>query len=297
MPAGYVANVLNEDALVVAALKRQGVQAQRVAWCDSEVDWSQADGALFRTTWDYFDRWAEFSAWLSQTATVTSLLNAPPILHWNLDKHYLNDLKQCGCRVVPTCFVAHGDKRTWNEVVKDLEWPEVVIKPAIAGAAVNTFRVRVGSGTSFPADERSIDVLWDDLISAQDMLVQPFLPDVVESGERSLVWVDGRVTHAVTKRAKSGDFRVQDDHGGVVTPHEASPNELAFADEAMQACLSHCRAKGWPLPLYARVDMVRDLQGEWAVSELEMVEPELWFRFHPEAADVLATAVVRRLEA
>jgi hypothetical protein len=295
MPAKYVANVLLEDRLVVDALCRAGFDAERVAWCDAEVDWASARACLFRTTWDYFERWPEFSTWLEHTSRVTSLLNPPHILKWNLDKHYLRDLDEVGCNVVPTRFVRKGTLGRLQCMAEEHGWAEVVIKPAVAGAAINTYRIHLEERRCAPRSDHGFEELWARLIREQDMLIQPFLPDVVEAGELSLVWIGGEVTHAVRKQAKEGDFRVQDDHGGTVTSHRASPDELEFARAAMKACESHCQNQGWPLPLYARVDMVRDPAGAWAVSELEMVEPELWFRFCPEAAETLSLAVKERL--
>ena len=102
---GYVENVLLEDNLVCDALARRGLRVSRLAWCDPAVNWSNIMGAVFRTTWDYFDRWPAFSAWLETAASKTILLNAPDILRWNLDKHYLQDLKAEGIAVVPTAYL------------------------------------------------------------------------------------------------------------------------------------------------------------------------------------------------
>jgi len=294
-PPAYVANVLLEDRLVVEALTDEGCHVIRVAWCDKEVEWNRVDSALFRTTWDYFDRWSEFSLWLTRTAQSTTLFNSPEILFWNLDKHYLRDLASLNTRVVPTEFADCGDVRSLLSIAQSRGWNEVVVKPAIAGAAKDTFRIHVNTGAMFPASAMGYEALWTSLVERQDMLVQPFLPDVVNSGELSLVWIDGLVTHAVSKHAKTGDFRVQDDHGGAVRIHHIQPDEWSFATQAMKACQAHCQQLGWPEPLYARVDMVRDLEGAWAISELEMVEPELWFRHHPPAAHALAKALTRRM--
>ena len=57
---GYVKNVILEDNLVCDALARLGLRVSRRAWCDPEVNWSNITGAVFRTTWDYFDRWPAF---------------------------------------------------------------------------------------------------------------------------------------------------------------------------------------------------------------------------------------------
>jgi glutathione synthase/RimK-type ligase-like ATP-grasp enzyme len=117
------------------------------------------------------------------------------------------------------------------------------------------------------------------------MLLQPLQRDVLERGETTVVVIDGRSTHALRKRAKPGDFRVQDDHGGTVHPHQPSPEELALAERAMAACE--------PRAIYGRVDMVRGNDGRLAVMELEVVEPELWLRLQPSAAERLADAIAR----
>ena len=296
---GYVDNVLTEDRLVMAALARCGLQVERRAWCDDTMDWSATRAALFRTTWDYFDRWNDFSPWLREVRSQTRLFNAAPIVHWNLDKHYLQDLERQGVGVVPTAYVGQGEHLSLFEWMTRRGWSEVVIKPAVAGAAVDTYRITLSGGVDAlspaPPGSMDIDSLWHALVSKQDMLVQPFLPEVVTSGETSLIWVDGQVTHGVLKCAKPGDFRVQDDHGGTVQQVEVTSEDMALAQDIMSKCIRHCESQGWEAPLYARVDLMRDAQGQGLLSELELVEPELWFRFHPAAADLLAQAVQRRL--
>ena len=77
MPQEYVDNVLQEDGLVVDALVRVGFAAKRVAWCNDGIRWDACAAALFRTTWDYFDRWETFSAWLNHASDRTTLFNDP----------------------------------------------------------------------------------------------------------------------------------------------------------------------------------------------------------------------------
>jgi hypothetical protein len=47
--------------------------------------------------------------------------------------------------------------------------------------------------------------------------------------------------------------------------------------------------------LYARVDLVRGLDGRPALIELELIEPDLFFREMPEAAGRLANAIATTL--
>lgn len=276
----YVQNILDEDALVTEALGERGLTAQRVDWARADVDWSSFGAAVFRTTWDYFERWSEFSAWLPAVAEQTRLVNPLSTVQWNADKHYLRDLAAKGIPVAPTEFLERDDPRTLGMVMAERGWPRVVLKPAVSGAARHTYRVST-------AEVRAHEPILRERLGHEAMMVQPFLPDIVDRGEVTVVAIDGEPTHALLKRAKPGDFRVQDDHGGNVHAHDASPAELSLAAAAMAACD--------PVPCYGRVDMVRDPAGQLVVMELELIEPELWFRLHPPAAARLADALAARL--
>lgn len=276
----YVRNVLDEDAAVVEALQAQGLSVERRAWDDPTVDWSQVRSALFRTTWDYFERWPEFSAWLGRVRPQTRLLNPDVLINWNLDKRYLIALAEAGVSVVPTRYVACGDAHSLSEHLETAGWREAVVKPAISGAGRDTFRVPLPVSAAHEARYRN-------LVDAEDMLLQPFLPSILDNGEVSVVVIDGEVTHAVRKVAAAGEFRVQDDHGGTVHPHTPDPDEAEVAAAAIAACS--------PRPVYARVDLVRMPGGAPAIMELELVEPELFFRFAPHAATRLGAAVAKAL--
>ena len=293
----YEQNVLNEDVALVEALRTCGLDADRKVWSDPSVDWGAADALVFRTTWDYFDRWDEFQHWLHEVKKVTSLINPAACLHWNLDKHYLLDLEDAGVPVVPSVIHRKRSGLPWAEVCQTFASMDVVIKPTVSGAAKDTFRVTrcQNKWHLAPAHPDPIEDLWASLLGRQDMMVQPFLPSVVAEGELSLMWLGGTVTHAVKKQAKPGDFRVQDDHGGTVVPHVMTSEERAFANHAMAAAVDLMAQRDMGTPLYARVDIVRDLNGAWAMSELEMVEPELWFKMCPEAALVMAQAIAELL--
>ena len=129
-----------------------------------------------------------------------------------------------------------------------------------------------------------------------DMLVQPFLQDIVASGEVSLVWIDGQITR-VKKRAKQGDFRVQDDHGGTVKRIDVSDELVQLGPTSWNGARGSAMTVDGPHPLYARVDLMRDDNEAWRLSELELVEPELWFRFVLPPPDALAQAIQRRFQA
>jgi len=276
----YQAQLLGEERLLMAGLEARGLRTARVAWSNPDFDWSRARAAVFRSTWDYFERFAEFSAWMDRVEKTTRLFNAPKLVRWNLDKHYLCDLAERGVNVPETQFIERGETTTLREVFAACHWTEVILKPEVSGAARHTYRL---NATNLEAHESVLR----ELLREESMMVQPFLSSVLTQGELSLMVIGGRCTHAVRKIAKPGDFRVQDDHGGTVCPHTPTADEIAFAEAAVVACPQS--------PLYARVDAVRDDEGRLSLMELELVEPELFFRFHPPAADALAAVIAERL--
>jgi len=276
----YQANILGEERLLMTGLGARGLSTKRVAWSNAHFDWKRARSAVFRSTWDYFDRFAEFSAWMDRVVSGLQFFNAPELVRWNVDKHYLRDLSERGVNMPVTLFIERGETTTLREVMEANGWAEAILKPVVSGAARHTYRLNAENLEAHEA------VLCE-LLSEEAMMVQPFLGNVLKQGELSLMVIGGRCTHAVRKMAKQGDFRVQDDHGGTVHPHTPTADEIAFAEHAVAECPQ--------IPLYARVDAVRDDSGALSLMELELVEPELFFRFHPPAADALAAAIAERL--
>lgn len=277
----YIDNVIKEDQLVLDAISKRGLSGKKVAWSDDSFDWTQTKMALFRTTWDYAEKFTAFSDWLMEVSMKSRLINDYETVVWNLDKHYLQDLKDKGVNVVETYFIEPGDTRTLKELHETLGWTDTVLKPAISAAAKDTFKLN--PDTISDHEER-----YAYLIKDETMMLQPFQEDVLKRGELSLMVIGGAYTHAVLKVAKPGDFRVQDDFGGTVEDYTPSQAEIDLALAAVQACDT--------LPLYARVDIVTDNNGTPAVSELELVEPEMWFRNNEEAAERLADEVVKLLK-
>lgn len=278
----YLGNILRDDELLQNALARRGLTATRVDWSRPDIDWTMYRCAVFRTTWDYFDKITAFCSWLRRVQSQTRLCNAPAIIWWNLDKHYLADLASRNVPVVPFRLLEAGDAQRLRGILDATGWDEAVLKPCISGGARHTYRI----------NRQSADMLQTRLqphLGAESFLLQPFITDITHTGEDTVMVINSRVTHAVRKVPKPGDFRVQDDHGGTVHPLEPSPEHVELAERAMAACN--------PSPSYGRVDMVRCDNGRLAIMELELIEPELWLRQHPSAADDFAQAIVQHLNA
>ena len=278
----YTQNVLTEDTLVLEALQRKGLKVSRTHWDKPDFDWSCTRYALFRTTWDYFDRFDEFSSWLDRISKQTRFINPLPLIRWNIDKHYLDELQAKGIRIPPTIFIKTGEHRSLREIAAESGWSEYILKPAVSGAARHTYRINKDN-----IDQH--ETIFQDLIAKEALLLQEFQQSIFSQGELAFMLFNGRYSHTVLKKGKAGDFRVQDDFGGTVHSYKPSAAEIDFAEQVVSLCT--------PRPVYARVDMIWDHNNRLCVSELELIEPELWFRKRPEAADQLAEGIVKRFGA
>ena len=181
---------------------------------------------------------------------------------------------------MPTYFAHQHTKETLSDISKKMEWDDLVIKPAISAAAFQTFKI-------LNDQINDKEELFQNLTINRDMLVQPFFETVSKFGEASLMIFDGKFSHAILKKAKKGDFRVQDDFGGTVHDYSPSTEEVEFALKVFKACKS--------APLYGRVDIVWDQEKNIYLSELEIIEPELWIRNHPKSAESIAEAIKKIL--
>ena len=272
----YIQNILLEQELLKSAFESQGLKVDITYWDNPSYEWQQTKSVLFRTVWDYFERFDEFWEWLEQVKTKTRLINSYELIKWNIDKHYLKDLKNNDIQVVPTYFADRGNNISLQEIANSKDWKHIVIKPAISASAFNTYKI-----TNDEIEQK--EQLFYELLQTHDMLVQPFFPTISELGEASLMVFGGKFTHAILKKAKAGDFRVQDDFGGTVHDYNPTQEEIKFAEKVFQSCTS--------LPIYGRVDIVWDSNKHIYLSELEIIEPELWIRNRPESANKIAEAV------
>jgi glutathione synthase/RimK-type ligase-like ATP-grasp enzyme len=210
-----------ESHLLLEILERRGVSARLVPW-DSAYDWAATDVVVIRSPWDYFERLDEFLEWTQRVESITRLANPSTVVRWNTHKGYLLDLAAADVAIVPTRLVPQGTIDVPTELLPD---GEIVVKPAVSVGAIGALRSR--------SDDPRAAAHIIDLARNGDVLVQPFIPSVLDSGETSLMFAGGRLSHAVRKVPAPGDYRVQDHHGGTVEPHRATPDEIALAEAAL----------------------------------------------------------------
>lgn len=267
----------HDDQLLADELARRGHTVMPWVW-HGPAPRPAPDVALMRSPWDYAARPDAFFQFLGTLeATGIPVVNPLGVIRDNLDKRYLVRLYQAGASVVSTHLIPKGspDARL-HDWISRTGWPELIVKPVVSGGAYHTYRVS-------EAEAEAFQPTFDGLASQMDFLLQPFIPSVLGAGEWSLVYFGGTYSHAVRKTAKPGDFRVQDDWGGTVHLDTPPPALLAQA----QALLPHVMQP--PAP-YLRLDGLWH-EDRFLIMEVELAEPELFFRAHPDAPARFATVL------
>ncbi|MBI5705505.1 MAG: hypothetical protein HZC36_00785 [Armatimonadetes bacterium] len=252
-----------DEEMTVAALSRAGFEVQVVPW-QSDVNWSQFDMALLRSCWDYPWNETAFRHWLDAVEGQTRIWNPPSVVRWNLNKRYLHDLEAKG---VPTVT-------TWiGRDLAEVPWNRYVVKPTVS---CGSYLTRV-----FSQDEREdAERFVDQLSRTHEPMFQPFLGSVETEGECSVVWIDGAITHAIRKKPRfSGD-------------EESVSSAIKPTQEEAELALRAIQAAPGPL-LYARADLMRDNEDKLCVSELELIEPSLFFLQEPRALQRFVTGIER----
>jgi glutathione synthase/RimK-type ligase-like ATP-grasp enzyme len=274
-----------DDRALHAALAGAGVAFEQPVWNDPAVDWRRFDAVLIRTTWDYQDHLPAFRAWAAAVAAVAPLCNPEPVVAWNTHKSYLRELQRAGVPLAPTRWLARGEQADVAALTRAAGWREGFLKPCVGATARETLRFRVDADGLLRAQAHV-----DRLLPHEDLMLQPFLPAVLARGEWSAIFVDGAIAHCVRKVPVPGDYRVQDDFGATDAPYAPTPAERALAERAMAVV-----ERRFGRLLYGRTDFLWDDAGGCVLTELELVEPSLFFRHGPAAAPALVAALRRRL--
>lgn len=258
-----------------AVLAAAGASVTSIAWTETGGELASFDLVMPLVAWGYH---AEYPRWLDLLDRAERqgwpMVNPPALLRWNGDKAYLAELAGKGVSTVPTLAVESCGDADLEEARRCFESDWLVIKPPISASAMGTHRV--GPKEDLPEDSRG-----------RPMIIQPLVEEIAKTGEFSLMLFDGEYSHAVVKRPKAGDFRVQEYHGGVTLPCPMPPEG---AVELAQAALTAAPAPA----AYARVDIVPDDEGVLRIMELELIEPSLFLDHAPDGGASFTRAILSR---
>jgi glutathione synthase/RimK-type ligase-like ATP-grasp enzyme len=270
-----------DDELAYPPLRALGWEVEPVSWRRRGVAWADYDVVVIRSTYDYMEAPENFLAALEEVErSGTPLFNDLATVRWNLRKTYLRDLAARGVPVVPTVWRDRLRPGEAGELLAAVGAAQAVVKPVVGANAEGAFRL----------DARTVRERADEMeawYADRALMVQPFVPAVVDEGEFSLFYFNGEHSHTILKTPRPSDFRVQEEHGGHIRPVRADAPLLAAGAAALRAIGA--------APLYGRADFVRatDGHGFW-LMELELIEPSLYLRMDEGAPQRFARALHAR---
>lgn len=273
-------NFFTYDKLLIEPMKQHGWLAEEVSWRKENVNWSDYDAVIVRSTWDYQHDSEKFLKVLNKINSLTHLENNLELMKWNMNKKYLFDLESKGVQIVTTLWENKFDCIKALSYFETLESDEIIIKPNISASADNTFRLNKDTIVS------SFDTL-ENIFADREFMVQPFIKSIVSEGEYSLFFFNGKLSHSVKKIPKENDFRVQEEHGGDIQPITAPEKVVSIAENIIKQLST--------TPLYLRVDLVPTNNDQFALMELELIEPSLYLNKDPEAPLRFVKAFIEKI--
>lgn len=269
--------------------ERQGVGYEVCSWKDATVDWQRFSLVIPRSPWTYMESLDSFLDWCHAVEAVTILANPASVAEWGLRKSYLTDLDRLGIPTIPTHIVRTMDASAQSALDcflrqhSSADW--FVVKPLVGAYSSGVERIRAECRSQL---ESYVDTLTSG--TRGGALVQPYLNSVDEVGEKNLVFLGGRYSHAIGK----SPMLLQD--GTVRKPTidmrqstTATPAEQTLGARVMDSAVQHL---GLPdVLLYGRIDIVQDNAGCPVILEMDICEPSLNLNFDDNAAERFVAAI------
>ena len=259
-----------------AGLAPHGLTLTPIRWTDTGLDWKRFAAVLVNCAWDYQDNHEAFLSTLDRIAALgLPVFNDPATVRWNIRKTYLREMEAKGVPIIPTHWPEAPTAADIAAAMEAFASDDVILKRQVGGGAREQVRY---TRANLPAAGPVMD---------RPGMIQPFIPAIATEGEFSFLFVDGAFSHALLKRPKSGDYRIQAAYGGVSQAIDPAPEDRSAAQRVLDVLTSP--------PLYARVDMVRGAGGDLLLMELEVLEPYLFPEEGPGIGAMLGAALARRL--
>ena len=264
--------------LAFPPLEARGWRFEAVSW-RSTVPWSRFDAVYIGAAWDYPQDPGRFLGVLDDIVeSGTVLINDISLVRWTIAKTYLRDLERQGVRIVPSLWFDDFDVDALDASFDSLGGDRIIIKPVISTNALDTHLL-----TRDAANAMTVELAQT--FANRPYVVQQFISDIQTEGEYSLFFFAGEYNHAVKKTPAESDFRVQEQYGSTIVDCDPDADLLAAANEVIKLVT--------PVPVYARVDMVRGNEGQPMLMELELIEPSMYLRKSPAAPAQFASAFER----
>jgi len=270
------------DKLLIEPMKTFGWDAEEISWRNESINWDDYNAVIVRSTWDYQKDHEKFLDVLEKINNSSAHLeNDLELMKWNMNKKYLFDLEQKGVKIVDTLWKSNFNLDEVENSFENFNSEEIIIKPNISANADNTFRL---TKAKFVEIKNQLKLIFTN----REFMIQPFMKNIIDEGEYSLFFFNGEFSHCVLKKPKEKDFRVQEEHGGKF--------KSIIPTEQQKTIGKNIIDKLAVLPLYGRTDLVRTADNDFALMELEAIEPSLYFNMDEQSPIRFTKAFVEKMK-
>lgn len=274
---------------LAAELEKRGIPTSFRPWQDAP----DTPFILPLCAWDYAETPQDFAAWIRSAAARGQRFSNPPgLMLWNMDKRYLTDLSERGINAIESIYMPSESTggnpdpmqhyRAIQQIMQRQGWREAVVKPAVGQSGKGVCKIRLHQ-TGTPDAILPPDAPHS---FSDGLIIQPYIRQIEHTGETSLVFFNGRFSHAVCRRPPKGEWRANSAYGAVIRP--VHPPDFAVANaQAVLHTLPH-------IPPYARVDGIIT-GGIFLLNELELIEPALYLHTCAQAAARFAESITAQI--
>ncbi|MSS83713.1 glutathione synthetase [Actinomycetaceae bacterium WB03_NA08] len=288
--AASMPNLYADETGLLDALADRGMDPHIAVWNDPAVDWDNAGLVVIRSVVDYA---ADRNGFLEWTRSLPRVLNHADVLEWNSDKHYLNELAERGLPTIPTTWLSASRGYSKHQVHSRFPaFGDFVVKPAVSSGVRDIGRY---SSTSILGRQAAIAQVMELLGEGRDVMIQRYEETVETQGERSLIFFNGIISHAVDKGALLTPAQVTEDEVQQVPveAHSATDQELRWGEQIRLVLHEYVRERMGRDEqfLFNRVDLVPDGKGSFVVMEVALVDADLYLNAAPRALGNFADAI------
>ena len=269
-----LSNFQSYDNLIVKPLSDLSWECSFIPWDSNSINWDDFDAVIIRSTWDYqLKEKLFFKTLQSIEASSAVLYNSLETVKWNINKRYLLELERENISIIPTRLYDSFDFDVVSQLFSFFNESKLIIKPCVSANADDTFILEQNKMGSLKS-------VLENTFSQKEFLIQPFIKNIRSEGEYSLIYFGNRLSHILLKTPKNGDFRVQEEHGGILKAINKPESSLIdFGNKVMGTIPYQC--------LYSRVDVVRS-SNNYLLMEVELIEPSLYFNMDSKSPQMFA---------
>ena len=271
--------LIADDRLAIAPLAQLGYSVAPLVWDGNQKGIDTFDAFVFRSCWNYHRKYSAFLSWIRGLEKLARpVFNPIETNVWNLNKKYLLELEKKGAAIPKTEWLGRGVQLSSAELkslLSRIGSSKVVVKPAVSLNGHDTFLFSAG-------DIAKIDDTLRALSPKVDMLIQEYIPEIKTAGEVSLIFFNGKFSHAIRKMASAQEFRIHEEYGGTRAAFTPGNELIKQAQDIVEMVPSKL--------LSVRVDLV-ERREEASLIELEIIDPMLFIGYSEGAPARFAEAI------